>query len=52
MPKGERVIGTKQKVPHHHPFKKTFFQKRGEIIQISKTLLTTKGRTSSGGAFI
>jgi hypothetical protein len=27
-------------------------QKRGEIIQIAKTLLTAKGRATSGGAFI
>jgi hypothetical protein len=26
--------------------------KRGEIIQIAKSFLTTKGRTSSGGGFI
>jgi hypothetical protein len=56
MPKGEKVIGPKQKDrTTTHPFsnfqKKTISQ-REEIISITKTLLTAKGRTSLGGAFI
>jgi hypothetical protein len=51
MPKGERIIGPKQKDRTTTLFSKNFF-KRGEIIQIAKTLLIAKGRTSSGGAFI
>jgi hypothetical protein len=51
MPKGERVIGPKQK-NCTTTLSKKLFQKGGEIIQIAKTLLTVRGRTSSGGAFI
>jgi hypothetical protein len=51
MPKGDKVIGPKQR-DHTttHPFsnfQKTF-HKREEIISITKTLLTAKGRTYSG----
>jgi hypothetical protein len=48
MPKGEKLIGLKQK---HHTitiFKNCFTKGR----KYAKTLLTAKGRTSSGGAFI
>jgi hypothetical protein len=54
MPKGERVIGPKQKdcTTTSPPlyFKKK--SKGGEIIQIAKPLLTAKGRTASWGAFM
>jgi hypothetical protein len=61
MPKG-RIYWPKAKGPHHH-FQKLFHKKEEivsigivfkgeEIISIAKTLLTAKGRTSSGGAFI
>jgi hypothetical protein len=47
--KGRESNRPKAKGPHHHPiFLKNFFQKGGEIIQIAKTILTAKGRTSSG----
>jgi hypothetical protein len=56
--KGGEINRPKEKGPHHHPrphhhpvFLKTY-SKWGEIIQITKTLLIAKGRTSSGGAFI
>jgi hypothetical protein len=67
MLKGEKLMGPKQKdctttlfFQRTAPppcFLKKFkrgrnLQKGGEIIQIAKTLLTTKGRVSSGGAFI
>jgi hypothetical protein len=52
MPKGERIIGPKQKDYTTTLFSKNFFKKGGEIIQIAKNLLTAKGRISSGGAFI
>jgi hypothetical protein len=51
MPKGEKLIGPKQKEHTTILFSKNFF-KRGENIQTAKTLLTAKGRTPSGGAFI
>jgi hypothetical protein len=51
MPKGEKLIGPKQKDRTTTCFLKTF-SKRGEIIKITKTLLTAKRRTSLGGAFI
>jgi hypothetical protein len=51
MPKGERIIGPKQKDRTTTLFSKTF-SKRGRDIQITKNLLTTKGRTSSRGAFM
>jgi hypothetical protein len=52
IPKGDKLIGPKQKDRTTTLSYKNFFQKRGEIIQIAKTLLTAKGRTSSEGAFI
>jgi hypothetical protein len=52
MPKGEKLIGPKQKDCTTTLFSKNFFSKGGEIIQIAKTFLTAKGRTTSGGAFI
>jgi hypothetical protein len=55
MPKGKKVIGPKQKDrTTTHPFSnfQKVFHKGEEIISITKTLLTSKGRTSSGGAFI
>jgi hypothetical protein len=44
----------KAKGPHHHPISnfQKLFHKGEEIISISKTLLTPKGRTYSRGAFI
>jgi hypothetical protein len=51
MPKGERLIGPKQKDRTTTHFQK-LFHKGEDIISITKTLLTAKGRTSSGGAFI
>jgi hypothetical protein len=52
MPKGEKVIGPKQKDRTiTHLFSKTISQ-RGRNYFNYKTLLTAKGRTSSGGAFI
>jgi hypothetical protein len=54
MPNGEKLIGPKQKdrtTTHFSNFQK-LFHKGEEIISIAKTLLTTKGRTSSSGAFI
>jgi hypothetical protein len=52
--KGGEINRLKSKGPHHHPFPnfQKLFHKEEEIISIAKTLLTTKGRTSSGGAFI
>jgi hypothetical protein len=52
MPKGDKVIGLKQKNrTTTHPFSnfQKLFHKGEEIISITKTLLTAKGRTSSGG---
>jgi hypothetical protein len=49
MPKGERVIGPKQKDHTTTLFSKTF-SKRGRDYLNCKTLLTAKGRSSSGGA--
>jgi hypothetical protein len=49
--KGGEINRPKTKGPHHHHFQK-LFHKGEEIISIAKTLLTAKGRTSSGGAFI
>jgi hypothetical protein len=61
MPKGEKLIGPKQKdhtttlfSQRGRNYSKCFqklFHKGGEIIQITKTLLIAKGRTSSGGVF-
>jgi hypothetical protein len=50
--KGEEINRPKAKGPHHHPDFQKLFHKGGEIIQITKTLLTPKMRISSGGAFI
>jgi hypothetical protein len=48
--KGGENIRPKEKGPHHHPcFLKTFFKKGKKLF---KSLLTAKGRTSSGGVFI
>jgi hypothetical protein len=47
---GERVIGPKQKDHTTTPFSKNFF-KKGRNYSNCKTLLTAKGRTSSGGRF-
>jgi hypothetical protein len=46
--KGEKVIGPKQKDRTTTPFFKNYFTKGEKFIQITKTLLTTKGRISSG----
>jgi hypothetical protein len=51
MLKGERVMGRKKK-DLTTTLSKNFFKEGGEIIQIAKTLLTAKGRTSPGGVFI
>jgi hypothetical protein len=52
--KGGEINRSKAKGPHHHPFSnfQKLFHKGEEIISIAKTLLTAKGRTSLGGAFI
>jgi hypothetical protein len=52
--KGGEINRPKAKGPHHHPFSnfQKLFDKGEEIITNAKTLLTPKGRTSSGGAFI
>jgi hypothetical protein len=47
-----KLIGPKQKDRTTNLNLQKLFQKGGEIISIAKTLLTSKGRTSSGGAFI
>jgi hypothetical protein len=52
MPKGEKLIGPQAKGPHRQPVFQNPFHKGGEIIQITKTLLIAKTKTSSGGAFI
>jgi hypothetical protein len=53
MPKGERLIGPKQKDRTTTLFSKTFFKKGERLFKkFAKTLLTAKGRTSSRGAFI
>jgi hypothetical protein len=49
--KGGEINRPKAKGPHHHPVFQKLFHKGGEIIQITKTLLTAKRRTSSGRAF-
>jgi hypothetical protein len=49
--KGGENIRPKAKGPHHHPCFQKLFQKGGEIIQIAKTILIAKGKTSSGGSF-
>jgi hypothetical protein len=51
MPKVGKLIGPKQKDCTTTHFQK-LFHKGEEIISIAKTLLTTKGRHSLGGAFI
>jgi hypothetical protein len=62
MLKGEKVVGLKQTAPPfsnsktisqkgRNYFNWNLFHKREEIISVAKTLLTAKGRTSSGGAF-
>jgi hypothetical protein len=53
MPKGEKLIGPKQKdrTTTLYLLSKNLFKKGGEIIQITKILLTAKGRTCSRGAF-
>jgi hypothetical protein len=50
MPKGEKLIGPKQKNRTTTIFFKNCF-KKGRNYSNYKTLLTTKGRTSLGGAF-
>jgi hypothetical protein len=53
MPKGEKLIGPNQKDRTTTLFSKIFiktFSKRGRNYLNYKTLLTAKGRTSSGGA--
>jgi hypothetical protein len=53
MPKGEKLIGPKQKDHTITLFFKNYFKKGEKIFQLqNKTLLITKGITSSGGAFI
>jgi hypothetical protein len=49
--KGGEINRPKSKGPYHHPVFQKLFHKGEEIISITKTLLTAKGRTSSGGAF-
>jgi hypothetical protein len=51
MPKGERIIGPKQKDYTPPYFLKTFSKKGRDNLNY-KTLLTAKGRTSLGGALI
>jgi hypothetical protein len=50
MPKGDKLIGPKQKDHTTTHFQK-LFHKGEEIISIAKSLLTAKGRTSSQGEF-
>jgi hypothetical protein len=50
--KGGELIRPKQKDRTTTLSSKKMFHKGGEIIQITKPLLTAKRRTSSGGAFI
>jgi hypothetical protein len=52
MPKGEKLLGPKQKDRTTTLFSKNCFKRGGENIQITKPLLTAKGRTSLGGALI
>jgi hypothetical protein len=52
MPKGKRVIGPKKKDRTTTLFSKTFFEMVERLFKLQKPLLTTKGRISSGGAFI
>jgi hypothetical protein len=59
MPKREKLIGPKQKDRTTNLFFtttlffKNYFTKGEKIFQLqNKNLLTAKGRTSSGGAFI
>jgi hypothetical protein len=49
--KGGEIIRPKAKGLHHHPVFKNYFTK-GEKFQITKPLLTAKGRTFSRRAFI
>jgi hypothetical protein len=51
MPKGERIIGPKQKDRTTTLIAKSF-SKRGRDYSNCKNLLTAKGRTSLGGAFV
>jgi hypothetical protein len=51
MPKGEKLIGQSKRTAPPPYFLKTFPFQIGTIA-LSKALLTTKGRTFSGGAFI
>jgi hypothetical protein len=50
MPKGEELIGQSKRTAPPPYFLKNFFQIG--TIAFAKTILTTKGRTLSGGAFI
>jgi hypothetical protein len=51
--KGGKIIGQRKRTAPPPCFLKTFFKKVEKIIGIcKKTLLTAKGRTSLGGAFI
>jgi hypothetical protein len=50
--KGGEINRTKAKGPHHYPVFKIYFTKGEKLLKgeeiITKTLLTAKGRTSSG----
>jgi hypothetical protein len=48
MPRGEKALGQSKRTAPPLCFQK-LFHKGGENFQITKTLLTAKGRTSSGG---
>jgi hypothetical protein len=53
MPKGEKLIGPKQKNrPPPSCFSKKIVSQRGRHLFKLQKLLTVKGRTSSGGVFI
>jgi hypothetical protein len=52
MPKGEKLIGPKQKDHTTNLFSKNYLTKGEKFIPITKTLLTAKGRTFLGGDFI
>jgi hypothetical protein len=48
MPQGEKLTGQRKRIAPPPYFLKTFLAK----IAVAKTLLTAKGRSFSGGAFI
>jgi hypothetical protein len=51
MPKGEKLIGQSKRTAPPPYFLKTFFSQIGTVA-FAKTLLTAKGRTFLGRAFI